>query len=76
MQEAGGGTRVVLPLLQAKSLHYSLAAAQFAGTRMKSGLKPAGSIDKIGWEIYIAGVLPIGGGSGRCMERRVLVAEV
>ncbi len=70
---AGGaeeGAGVVLPLLKAELLRYRLAPAQFAGTRVKSGLKPAGSIDKIGWEFYIAGVLPIGGGSGRCMERR------
>ena len=67
---------MVLPLLKAKRLRYALAAAQFAGTRMKSGLKPAGSIDKIGWEIYIAGVLPIGDRSGRCMERRIMVVEV
>ena len=67
---------MVLPLLQAKLLRYRVAPAQFAGTRVKSGLKPAGSIDKIGWEIYIAVVLPIGGGSGRCMERRIMVVEV
>jgi len=51
------GRNLVLPLLKAKLLRYELAAAQFAGGRVKSGLKPAGSIDKIGWEIYIAGVL-------------------
>ena len=67
---------MVLPLLQAERLSYALARAQFAGRRMKSDLKAAGSIDKIGWEIYIAGVLPIGDGSGRCMEPRVMVAEV
>ena len=37
---------------------------------MKSERNTVRSIDKIGWEFYIAGVLPIGGGSGRCMERR------
>lgn len=67
---------MVLPLLQAELLCYRFAPAQFAGTRVKSGLKPAGSIDKIGWEIYIAGVLPIGDRSGRCMERRIMVVEV
>jgi hypothetical protein len=67
---------VVLPLLQAEWSLYAPAFAQFAGTRMKSERNTARSIDKIGWEIYIAGVLPIGDGSGRCMDRRIMVVEV
>jgi hypothetical protein len=57
---------VVLPLLKANRDFYAPVTAQFAGRRMKSERNPAGSIDKIGWEIYIAVVLPISGGSGRC----------
>jgi hypothetical protein len=41
-------------LLQANRKPYAPVAAQFAGSRMKSGRKVAESIDKIGWEIYIA----------------------
>jgi hypothetical protein len=44
-------------LLKAKWKLSAPVAAQFAGRRMKSERNPAGSIDKIGWEIYIAVVL-------------------
>src|SRR5205814_9454348 len=48
------GHLLVLPLLQANRKLYAPVAAQFAGRRMKSERNPAWSIDKIGWEIYIA----------------------
>jgi len=45
---ADGWSLVVLPLLKAELCRQAFAGAQFAGSRMKSGLKAAGSIDKIG----------------------------